>query len=144
MQNLKIMQLRLHWILLHLPHWTPFQCFGEIVLKDRYGRKKLESENDKIILMNTVLLYIRLATRFKCWDVLKKIDLDVCGPSTLRFPSEMLLTTLLGLFSSEPENIHQTATSVKMNTSPCWKAAIKNPWNYIIVDRCQYFDPIVF
>lgn len=52
--------------------------------------------------LNSVLPHMRLVTRFSCWDVLKKMDLDFWGSMRLRFPSEMLLTTLRGLFS-EPE-----------------------------------------
>lgn len=54
---------------------------------------------------NTMSLYMRLATRFSCWDVLWKKDVDFWG--SRRFPSETLLTTLRGLFSSKPGNRHQ-------------------------------------
>lgn len=94
-----------------------FWGYEKIFLRERNAtRRKCRVKIFTMSCFQMMPFYMRLATRFNCWDVLKKIDLGFCGSSRLRFPSETLLTTLRGLFSSEPESRHQTRIYCQKST----------------------------
>lgn len=94
-----------------------FKGYEEIFLREgNVTRGKCRVKIFTMSCFQMMPFYMRLATRFNCWDVLKKIDLGFWGSSRLRFPSETLLTTLRGLFSSEPENRHQTRIYCQKST----------------------------
>lgn len=87
-----------------------------------------------------MLLHVCLTTRLICWDALWRKGLDLWAPR-LRFPSEMLLMTLRGLFS-EPEVKCQVKIHVKKKRR--YSNSKYNVWFSLkIKSVCAYHDGLI-